>query len=204
MKKYSVAFSSDRPDWDKINAIEINEPVTGENPDYHIQFRLAWNESRLFVHASSEEPYIRAMFSGTGAPVWQDSYVGISFKPAKDDARYFSLLANSNGALYCTIGTSADNKAQLLLIDEAESFQIKTSRSESSWQIEFVFPLYLVRSAFPDYDFISESSFEMNCFKGGERTYFPHFLSWEPCPDPEKATPHNCNFFGTMILEKPL
>jgi len=203
MKKYTVAFSPDTPDWNTVKGIKIDKPVSGEQPDYNIEFKLAWNESKLFVHASSEEPYIRAMYSGVAAPVWQDSYIGISFKPVKDDARYFSLLANSNGALNCTLGTSADNKAQLLLIDEMESFQIKTSRSESSWQISFEFPLYLVKSAFPGFSFISESTIEMNCFKGGERAYFPHFLSWEPCPDPKKAAPHNCNFFGTMILEKP-
>lgn len=199
MRSYVLKKVTSAPDWDTIDALPIdNLQWTNPPVDIRAQGQLCWDEAAIYVRLRAWETEIRAEHSGLLQSVCEDSCLEFFFRPT-DDLRYFNMEFNLNCALYLGFGPNMPELTRLAVQDEAEIFRPHAQRTEDGWEIFYRVPFFLVRRFFPD--FRPEIGLAMygNCYKCGDKTVKPHFLSWNPIRsiEPQFHCPQD---FGRLIL----
>jgi hypothetical protein len=84
--------------------------------------------------------------------------------------------------------------------DEDALLQKKTCRTDGGWELTYRIPVFFLRSLFPGYVLEPGTVIRANCYKCGDLTAKPHYLSWNPVVNPTPDFHRSCDF-GTMILE---
>ena len=59
--------------------------------------------------------------------------------------------------------------------------------------------MFFLRALFPGYELVSGTVIRANCYKCGDLTVKPHYLSWNPVVNPTPDFHRSCDF-GAMIL----
>ena len=135
---------------------------------------------------------------GTDCPVCEDSCMEFFFSPCPDDGRYFNLEINPNGSFFLGFGHGRGDLKRLH--PEVSVFDIRTLRTPDGWETFYRIPLSFIREFYPDYAFTSGLRIRANCYKCGDMTEKPHYLSWNTvsCETPDFHRPED---FGEMIFE---
>lgn len=199
MKQYTITPVQGAPDWSGIPALQIDAHNWLPEVDISAQAQLCYDEKGLYVHMRAREKHIRAEEKGHLQPVCDDSCMEFFFRPDENDPRYFNIEMNPLGFIYMGLGYDRWRHCRLTPDYEEDVLQKKTNRLTDGWEVFYTIPVELVRVFFPGFTLTSGRKLYANCYKCGEKTPEPHYLSWNPCTAPEPEY-HRIEDFGLMIL----
>ena len=200
MKTYTIQRITGVPEWDKIPALQVDNHLWLPSEQIQMTAQIAYDEDTLYVHMCAVEPDIRAEYTAPLSHVCEDSCMEFFFCPAADDDRYVNVEMNPNGCTHIGVGSGRADSVRVFPKDEDALFQKKTSRTENGWELYYQIPVSFLRALFPGFCLEPGAVIRANCYKCGDRTAKPHYLSWNPV-DSETPDFHRPCDFGTMILE---
>jgi len=199
MKTYVISRADGAPDWGAAPVLNLENCPWLPNPGVAASAQLAWNDEALLVHLRARESEIRAEHTEPLGMVCEDSCLELFFRPDTADERYFNFEANPNGRMYIGINYSRARNSRQAPDGEDALFAKNARRCEGGWEIFYRIPWDFVRLFFPGYAPFSGRELRANCFKCGDLTPHPHYLSWNPCTSETPDFHRPCDF-GRMIL----
>ena len=120
------------------------------------------------------------------------------FAPEGDD-RYLNVELNPNGCSFIGIGTGRGDRVRITLEQEAEVLQTQTARTPDGWELTYRLPLTFLRVLYPALSLTPGTVLRANCYKCGDLTPEPHYLSWNPVTSAKPDFHRPCDF-GRMVL----
>ena len=141
----------------------------------------------------------RAIYWDPNGAIYTDSCMEfyINCFPEHPQKGYLNLEMNSNGAAFCSFGTS--RHARSLVIDMGLPHpEVEAEKHADYWQVHCLIPaklfeaLYGMTFAFPE-----GHRMEGNFYKCGDHTASPHWGSWVPMP---RLDFHDPDSFGTFVI----
>ncbi len=196
--EYTITRVNAAPNWAAIPMLNVDHyqwlpalPVT-------MQAQICYSESGLHVHLQCIEPHIRAEHNTPLAEVCEDSCMEFFFRPMEEDLRYFNIEINPNGCTYVGFGSGMENHVRLIPKD-GELTGKRVRYTQDGWEVFYTVPLPFVRIFFPDFELTAGKRIYANCYKCGDKTVQPHYMTWNPI---DSADPdfHRPTDFGLMIL----
>ena len=199
MKAYTIFKTSSGLQWDTVPSLQVNEICWLPDVGIRMTQQICYDDSAIYIHQSAVESNIRAEHTSPLAQVCEDSCMEFFFCPVAGDERYFNFEWNINGALYLGLRTGRENAMRLQPDDPAAAFDFRANKTENGWEIFYRIPLPFIRLFFPEFQLKPGAVIKANCYKCGDKTEKPHYLSWNPSTSP---TPdfHRPQDFGQMIL----
>ena len=202
-----------RTEWKNAKALNI-DVVGEESSDHHPQtdLKLLYTNTSIFGLFMVKDKYVRAIRSGFQESVCRDSCVEFFFKP-KPESGYFNFEFNCSGALlssYITSNKRTKNgfEEYVMLIDEDlkkvnifHSLPEKVEpeiKEDTNWFLGFEIPLVILEKYIGKLGELSAQTWEANCYKCGDETSHPHWISWNPINEKNFHCPE-C--FGIMEFE---
>lgn len=198
MKTYTICRKQASFSWDSIPRLAIDTLLWSEKVPISAGAQLCYDDEAIYVKLTATEPHMRAEEEGPlGAPC-EDSCLEFFFSPIAGDNRYFNIEFNPNGCMYLGLGSNVQNLVRL--IPEQNPIVPQICRTTDGWALEYSIPYTFIRRFFPGFSPASGDTLRANCYKCGDSTVQPHFLSWNPIALPEPCF-HCPEFFGTMVFE---
>lgn len=166
----------------------------------HMTQQICYDEEKLYIHQVAAEKNVRAEHIEPLSQVCEDSCMEFFFCPDSCSDRYFNFEWNMNGCLYLGFRTDRENAVRLHLKDHKKVFNFRSALTDDGWEIFYEIPISFVRLFVPDFSLSSGKEFRANCYKCGDLTITPHYLSWNQVTS---AAPdfHRPFDFGQLILE---
>lgn len=199
MKEYIVKYSDTPSDWSRIPALEVSNILWLPDAGVRMTQQVCYDKQALYVRQQAEEPHIRAEHTSELAQVCEDSCMEFFFCPDPDSSRYFNFEWNPNGCLYLGLCSGDGFSVRLHPKKILELFDVHITSTAKGWEIRYRIPLCFIRLFFPEFCLVPGFRFRANCYKCGDKTVQPHYLSWNPCTA-ETPNFHRPADFGTMIL----
>lgn len=198
MRTYILHPVEGMPDWSKIPALTADHVLWEPDPGIVMQAQLCYDADRIYVRQRAWERDIRAELQDPLSPVCQDSCMEFFFGFARD-GRYFNLEINPNGCIYFGFGGKRTERVRLILKDSKRLLSLQTRQETDGWSVTYSLPVSFLRQFYPELELHSGLRFWANCYKCGDKTLHPHFLSWNAV---QSETPdfHRPTDFGEMIL----
>lgn len=177
-----------------IDCLQWSPPV-----DVRAEARLCWDETAIYVSLSAYEKHIRATHFGRTDMVCEDSCLEFFLRPNEDDLRYFNFEFNKNCALYLGFGSGMHDLVRLLPDDADALFAPCAADLPGGWEIRYRVPASFIARFFPGFTLEAGRKLRGNCYKCGDLTVTPHYLSWNPmrCDAPAFHRPED---FGAFLL----
>ena len=203
MKTYTITRVTGKPDWSGSPALELTEPLKTPSDPVPVRAwtQVACNEQALLIRQWAQEPDIRAEHTGRYDPVCEDSCLEFFFSPVEGDKRYFNIEYNPNASYYLGFGSPLGPLHRLTRSDGVDGFQARTARSEGGWELTYQIPYAFIRQFFPEFDPAPGRVIRANCYKCGDLTACPHWLSWNPViPRVTGMSFHQPEYFGQMTF----
>ena len=197
MKSYTLKKINGKPDWDSIPTLNI-DVVYGDITDVQAWAQLCWDDAGIHVHLRAREKNIRCEETDPLAGVWCDSCLEFFFRPT-ESMRYFNIEYNPACNVFLGYGSSLDNLIRLILDKSKNPFHPQSYRTADGWGITYHVPFTFIQNFFPEFKAYEGMQFYGNCFKCGDLTDHPHYLSWNLIEQKEICF-HAPQFFGRMIL----
>lgn len=195
MNEYTILPRPDTDDWSSIPYLSINNRVQTPPVNISGKAQICYDQEALYVRLQATEEHIRATFTGILDPVCEDSCLEFFFRPDPEDLRYFNVECNPNGSLYLGFGTNVRNLVRL--VAEEPPISPKASRTADGWAVSYTIPYRFIRQFFPHFSPAPGKSIRANCYKCGDSTVQPHYLTWNPIPE-EPLTFHCPEHFGIL------
>ena len=198
MKTYIIEKTCGAPDWSTVPALEADNHlwISSENIDMTAQ--ICYDEEALYLRMRAVEREVRAEHRGPLCPVCEDSCMEFFFSPEGDD-RYLNVELNPNGCSFIGIGTSRADRVRIILEQEEEVLQAQTARTPDGWELTYRLPLTFLRVLYPALSLTPGTVLRANCYKCGDLTPEPHYLSWNPVTSAKPDFHRPCDF-GRMVL----
>ena len=170
-------------------------------PDVGIRMtqQICYDAQKLYIHQRAVEPHIRAEHTEPLAQVCQDSCMEFFFRPEASSQRYFNFEWNVNGCLCLGFRLDRQNSVRLQLKDPKALFGFRGAKTLDGWEIFYEIPVTFLQLFVPGFSLESGMEIRANCYKCGDLTPDPHYLSWNPISS-EKPDFHRPQDFGTMLL----
>ena len=199
MKQYTITRIEGQPDWSAIPALNVDHHNWVDPVDIDMTAQICYDDNGLYLHLKCREANIRAEHNVPQSMVCEDSCMEFFFRPDENDLRYFNFEMNPLGFTY--IGFAYDRYRSCRLAPrQEEEMMNKTCRyTEDGWEVFYTIPVSFLQVFFPDYQLIPGRKIYANCFKCGDLTEKPHFISWNPSTSPTPEFHRSCDF-GEMIL----
>lgn len=198
MKEYTITRKGDSFSWDAVPVLKMDNQLWTGPVAVQAQTQICYDDEALYVRQQAFEEDVRAENNGPLAEVSEDSCLEFFFAPRNGDIRYMNFEFNPNGSMYLGIGPNLPELTRL--VPETPSIFPKTTRTDSGWILEYSIPHSYVRKFFPEWAPASGLSVRANCFKCGDLTKQPHYLSWNFVSNPTPLF-HCPECFGIMHFE---
>lgn len=199
MKQYEIIPVNGQPDWSKIPALDVDNVLWLPDAGIRMTQQLCYDRQKLYIHQTAVETAIRAEHTDLLAQVCEDSCMEFFFCPEAKTDRYFNFEWNLQGALYLGFRTGRENAARLQLKDHKALFGFRGAKTPDGWEIFYEIPASFVQLFIPEFVLQPGVQLRANCYKCGDLTRKPHYLSWNPVTS-EQPDFHRFQDFGTMIL----
>ncbi len=199
MQTYSIFPKNESSDFDAVPPLFIDHLQWSPPVDIRAEARLSYDSAALYVYLRAYERNIRAEHTGLLDMVCEDSCLEFFLQPVENDTRYFNFEFNRNCALYLGFGSGTRDLVRLV-VDRADSlFAPQSHPLQNGWALDFRVPVSFIARFFPGYSLSSGQRLRGNCYKCGDRTAQPHYLSWSPmqCEKPDFHRPQD---FGAFVL----
>ena len=200
MNQYTVTRITGQPDWSQIPLLEVGNILWLPDAGVRMKQQICYDENALYIHQFCTEQHIRAEHTEPLAMVCEDSCMEFFFCPDPNSQRYFNFEWNLNGCLYLGLFSGHGFSVRLRPNDPAELFQFRSAPTQDGWEIFYQIPLSFIQLFFPDFRLDPGSAIRANCYKCGDLTLQPHYLSWNPCTS-ETPNFHRPVDFGQIVLE---
>lgn len=200
MMTYTLKKITGTPDWDKIDALKIDNVAALGNPDVKAFGKLCYGDDGIFVRLWAYEKSIRAEEKGELGSPCEDSCLEFFFSPDKNDTRYFNIEFNPNKCMFLGIGTCIDELYRLLP-ENRDIFSPDVKFFDGGWQITYFIPFDFIRCFFPDFKAESGTRIRANCYKCGDKTEHEHYFTWNPIDIKDGLSFHRPQDFGEMVFE---
>ena len=199
MRSYTVTpLRTQEPVWEEIPALQADHVLWLPDAGVRMQQQLCYDAQYLYVRQQAWEQNIRAEHTGYLKQVCEDSCMEFFFAPL-GEARYFNLEINPNGCVRLGFGTADGPRTQLVPRDLEQQFAVCPQRTEDGWSLTYRIPLSFVQTFFPDCRFAPGRTLRANCYKCGDLTDHPHYLSWNPVQSDVPAF-HRPQDFGLFLF----
>ena len=153
----------------------------------------------LKVHFVSWESPVRAVETQHNTYVYCDSCVEMFIQPdPAADPRYINFECNPNGAVYCAVNKSREDKV-LMPKEVVDSFEPRAVVYDDRWEVELNIPAAVLQAAFPGYVHAAGTRIRGNFYKCGDKMEHPHYGCWHSIDWP-KPNFHLPQFFCDIIL----
>ena len=198
MKTYIIEKTCGAPDWSTVPALEADNHLWISSENIHMTAQICYDEEALYLYMRAVEREVRAEHRGKLCPVCEDSCMEFFFSPEGDD-RYINVELNPNGCSFIGIGTGRADRVRITLEQEAEVLQTQTARTPDGWELTYRLPLTFLRVLYPALSLTPGTVLRANCYKCGDLTPEPHYLSWNPVTSAKPEFHRPCDF-GRMVL----
>ena len=198
MKTYIIEKTCGAPDWSTVPALEADNHLWISSENIHMTAQICYDEEALYLYMRAVEREVRAEHRGPLCPVCEDSCMEFFFSPEGDD-RYINVELNPNGCSFIGIGTGRADRVRITLEQEAEVLQTQTARTPDGWELTYRLPLTFLRVLYPALSLTPGTVLRANCYKCGDLTPEPHYLSWNPVTSAKPDFHRPCDF-GRMVL----
>ena len=167
-------------------------------------FSAAASRTHLLVRFFVRGLGLKALFSQTNEPVWQDSCVEV-FIGDHDGEGYRNFEMNCIGTLLSAhqrsrgvdvVRITQEEAAQVIRHTSLEPAPFPEKEGIHQWSASIAIPFSLL-----GYE-ERPSQLKANFYKCADGSRWPHYVSWAPIGTP-KPDFHRPEFFGTLILEQP-
>ena len=199
MRSYTVTpLHTEVPAWEEIPALQVDNVLWLPDSGVRMTQQLCYDAKYLYVRQQAWEQRIRAQRTGYLQQVCEDSCMEFFFAPLGED-RYFNLEINPNGCVRLGFGTAEGPRTQLVPRDMEQYFAVCPQRTEDGWSLTYRIPLEFLQLFFPDCRFAPGRTLRANCYKCGDLTDHPHYLSWNPVQS-ETPSFHRPQDFGLFLF----
>ena len=198
MRTYTIEKTCGAPDWNEVLALEADNHLWIPSENIRMTVQICYDEEALYLRMRAVEREVRAEHRGPLCPVCEDSCMEFFFSPEGDD-RYLNVELNPNGCSFIGIGTSRADRVRITLEQEAEVLQTQTARTPDGWELTYRLPLTFLRVLYPALSLTPGTVLRANCYKCGDLTPEPHYLSWNPVISVKPDFHRPCDF-GRMVL----
>ncbi len=188
---------------EKAHSIDIDTINWKEYPHQpKVKLYIAWASTCLYLLFDVRKDYPRAIHTDSNSKVCEDSCVEF-FIQHPDEPVYRNFEFNCLGTC---LSAKRKSRTDFSYLSEKEINKIlvhTTLTKEgihpetlSDWQLlaEIPFELLDIRGE------IKNKKIYANCYKCGDQTKIPHFLSWNPIKT-QQPDFHRPEYFGEMIFE---
>lgn len=201
MNQYTITKVSGKPDWEKIPPLKVDNYQWLPPVDIRMEAQLCYDETGIHVHLRAWEKNIRAEHTQPLSEVCEDSCMEFFVRPVEDDLRYFNIEINPNGCSYIGFGPDLPNLVRLAPENEDALLNKTVRYTEDGWEVFYTVPVAMIRVFFPGYTLTPGRRFYANCYKCGDLTETPHYISWNKI-ETERPSFHQPKCFGVMILRE--
>lgn len=198
MREYGIRYCCDEPDWDTVPPLQADQVLWLPDCGIRMEQRICYNESAIYVRQQAKEQTVRAECRGALDSVCQDSCMEFFFMPEGDN-RYLNFEWNRNGCLCLGIGHGRDDRIRLIVPDPVKRFAFHGERTTEGWCLTYRIPADFLSVFYPSLELKTGRCLRANCYKCGDLTEHPHYLSWNPVSS-EKPDFHRPEDFGKMVL----
>ena len=193
MKEYIIRpFSR----WEDMEKLDISEQMWTWPVDIAACAKIGWTEDALLVRLEAREALIRAEENGPLGHPWEDSCLEFFFSPVAGDPRYINIEFNPNAC--CCLGLG-DGRERMRLLPERNWLEPEVFTAPDGWGITYRVPFALLKMLFTAFQAAPGAVIRANCYKCGDKTAKPHFLSWNRVTS-ETPNFHRPQDFGRMVL----
>ena len=199
MRTYTIVPVTDDVSWQDVPWLWVDNHQWGTETDIRMGGQICYSEKGLHVHLQAWEKDIRAEHNSPLAPVCQDSCMEFFLSPMADDPRYFNIEMNPLGCTYLGFGVNLPELIRLMGEGHFLLEDRRTAYTEDGWEVFYTIPLDFIRLFFPEFDLTTGRKLRANCYKCGELTPKPHYISWNRIDSPTPAF-HVRRDFGEMVL----
>ena len=197
MKSYTLKKINSTPDWDTIPALAIEVPYR-KPADVQAWAKLCWDETGIYVNLRAKEEHIRCEELDPLGSVCEDSCLEFFLRPT-EALNYFNFEYNYACNVYLGYGTGIHNLIRLIPQDQKAIFQPESYKTDDGWGVTYHIPFAFIQQFFPEFKAYEGLQFYGNCYKCGDKTVQPHYLSWNLI-ELERLTFHSPQYFGQLIL----
>ena len=199
MRQYTILpVHTEAPVWTELPCLAVDNVQWLGDTGVRMWQQMCYDADFLYVRQYAQEPNQRTQLTGQLQQVCEDSCMEFFFTPGDDD-RYFNLEMNPNGAARLAFGPPAGPRTLLLPRDMEQLFAIKAERTADSWTLTYRIPLSFLQLFYPDFRYVSGAALRGNCYKCGDLTDHPHYLSWNPVQSDVPAF-HRPQDFGLFLF----
>ena len=196
MRTYIITRRGVDFSWEQVPVLHIDNLQWSQPVPIRAQAQLCYDEEAIYIRMAATEPFIRAEETGKLGMPCLDSCLEFFFCPTAEDDRYFNIEYNPNACLCFGFGFGC----RVRLVVSNELLDPQVSRTEEGWQIAFRIPSKLIRQFDPSFTPVSGGSIRANCYKCGNLTVQPHYITWNPVALPAPSF-HCPAHFGIMYFE---
>ena len=197
MNSYTLKKVNGAPNWDAIEALNIDIPYRHET-DVQAWAKLCWDETGIHVNLRAKEENIRCQELEPLSPICEDSCLEFFFAPLADDKRYFNFEWNLLGALYLGFGAERNTRVRQIVKDVNELFAPNCFKTAEGWGVEFKIPASYIQLYMPEFKLEGEAA--CNFYKCGDKTDVKHYLAWASLSS-EKPDYHRRQDFAKIVFE---
>ena len=197
MRSYTVLPVNGAPVWREIPTLEVDCVQWLPADGIAMTQQLCYDAAYLYIRQQARERNIRATHNGYLRQVCEDSCMEFFFAPA-DDGRYFNCEINPNGCVRLGYGTAA-LRTQLVPREIEQQLCVESARTDDGWCLTYRIPLALLQLFYPELRYRPGTVLRGNCYKCGDLTDHPHYLSWN---EVQSDTPsfHRPQDFGLLVF----
>lgn len=200
MNRHIITKVNAAPDWSKIPSFEVGCILWEPDAGIRMTQQICYDDAAIYIRQQAVEPHIRAEHNGPLAMVCEDSCMEFFLSPMADCDRYFNFEWNMNGSLYLGYCEDRYNCIRLVPDDAKAQFGFSSQKTADGWEMSYQIPLSFIRLFFPAFNMTSGTEIRANCFKTGDLTVKPHYMSWNPITSTVPDFHRLCDF-GIMIFE---
>lgn len=163
-------------------------------------FRIAHNDTAIFLQYRVREEAVRAVYLQSNDPVYRDSCVEF-FLDIVGDGTYYNFEFNCIGTCLSAYGPAIRSERKYTPAEEIAKIRrgafIKTEK-EAHWELTAVIPV----TAFIHQTITSLSGriCRGNFYKCGDDLPHPHYLAWNKISTAQPDF-HQPGFFGTLLFQ---
>ena len=200
MRHYTILRTSEKPDWSAIPELDVDNYQWLPPLDISMKAQLCYSDQGIHLHLRTWETNIRAQYTEPLSQVCEDSCMEFFLRPMAEDMRYFNFEMNPNGTSYLGFGGERNSRIRLIVKNEDQLLEKQVHRLDDGWELFYTIPLSFLQTFYPGYALTPGKILYTNCYKCGDLTAQPHYISWNPI-DGDTPDFHRPDCFGEMILE---
>ena len=199
MNPYIITPINGQPDWKNVPVLEVTNHQWLPKTDIRMQAQICYDSTALYIHLQAAEKHIRAELNAPLSEVCNDSCMEFFFRPVEGDLRYLTVEINPNGCTYLGYGINLPELMRLAPENEEILMDKKINTTADGWEAFFKYPVSYIRVFYPGYELTPGKKIYGNCYKCGDKTVTPHFITWSKIDSPEPCF-HKPEDFGLMVL----